>query len=364
MALAEILFLLLLTAVPGKWGWRTFQQASDPALQRLPRAFSIDISSPEQTPEGQRDLVADKLQNDLHFAGALHDQQGLLRVKSIDYREQHNTAADGTRDPGRLRAEFVVATDRPVVGDVRVTITLSADEAVGGSGHIGCTAPESEEGGTRKTRYSDCKATKPSIGVRDRPGNGYSFTVTRDINPSRDGYSVLLDDGPGRLRLSHDQTQLFVQMEIAGVEAIGFVESRTRAETRFPSVTLGGYPPTPGPPRTGTGDAAVAVEARYDITDGSKLTWSRTEPLPDSSRGQLWSYEVGGKEALQPPEGAGGLREDLLAENSQLTFLAGASIGVAGGAAIAAAQKIIRFLPVAASAILTRIRSGRFRRRD
>jgi len=113
--------------------------------------------------------------------------------------------------------------------------------------------------------------------------------------------------------------------KLVNCPGIGFKVTHSHVETHLPGWFLLDSGKLPTQPQ---------IEALYFIDDADKYSWSDTPPAYFSSGEAKWNYAW----TEDPPAGAVGVREDVVAEDARNTFLAGALIGVCGGAVIGALQ--------------------------
>jgi hypothetical protein len=200
------------------------------------------------------------------------------------------------------------------------------------------------------TVHPECSPIRPPPGLLARAGASSPAAPQFDCKADVHAYplSDYNDAARGsKVGLTFTTTQTitgpqtpWVQFHVEGLDGIGFGESRTRVEARFPSVL-----DDASEAADSQADEKIAVETGYFIKDGGDLTWSGVAPTILGGQGTpFWDYDVGGPTNLEPPNAASAVRDDLLAKNSQQTFIAGALIGVGGGAAVPAVQNILRTL--------------------
>ncbi|MBN3455676.1 hypothetical protein JNN96_16795 [Mycobacterium sp. DSM 3803] len=325
IAVIETVSLVGLSVLLGWLGWIQYKHADDRFVARPSPQFSIEF--------GGIDPRSDR------FPPPLSDSMGPLNIKSVDYVESRNSTGDGILI--RVSAHF----DRVAVGQVPVQLhllfettdlsTWMCDEST--------FSHEHDEQMSCETETLD----KYPMGI------GGLTTITEGQHL----VSVKLKKHAVFTGRSHPDSGVGFSFGVGGDDGIGVSESRTRTEVRFPSIVLSGEAVRTGPPpQTYSGDRTIAVNATYQVPGEAHLTWSRTVPTTSAGEPPRWEYEVGGLEGRGPPEGASGVREDLLAENTRQTFVAGALIGAAAGAAVPAMQIVVRLLTESAFSAVTKRR--------
>lgn len=113
-------------------------------------------------------------------------------------------------------------------------------------------------------------------------------------------------------------------VRLRGVQGIGFVQDGTEVEAQVPTVNLP------------VSEYAAAV---YAIDEASSYTWQGSRPLTTQSEAQ-WSWSGSNKQSGGDNATAHGVRHDVQTLNEELTFVAGALVGLAGAALIASVQAL------------------------
>lgn len=325
IAVIETSSLVGLSVLLGWLGWTQYRHADDRFVARPSPQFSIEV--------GGIDPQSDR------FPPPLSDSIGPLNIKSVDYTESRNSTDNVISI--RVSTHF----DREAVGQVPMQLRLLFETT-----DLSTWMCDESAFSHQPAEQMSCEAE-----TLDKYPMGIEGLTT--ITEGQHLVSVKLKKHAVFTGRSHPDSAVGFSFGIGGDEGIGVSESRTRTEVRFPSIMLSGEAVRTGPlPQTYIGNRTIAVNATYQLPGEAHLTWSRTVPTTSAGKPPRWEYEVGGREGRGPPEGASGVREDLLAENTRQTFVAGALIGAAAGAAVPAMQIFVRLLTGSALSAVARRR--------
>lgn len=325
IAVIEMVSLVGLSVLLGWLGWTQYRHADDRFVARPSPQFSIEV--------GGIDPQSDR------FPPPLSDSIGPLNIKSVDYTEGRNSTDNGISI--RVSTHF----DREAVGQVPMQLRLLFETT------------DLSTWMCDKSTFSPEHAEQMSCEVQTLDKYPMGIEGLTAITEGQHLVSVKLKRHAVFAGGSRFDSSMDFSFGVGGSDGIGVSESRTRTEVRFPSIMLSGEAVRFGPlPQTYSGDRIIAVNATYQVPGQEHLTWSRTVPTTSAGEPPRWHYEVGGREGRGPPEGASGVREDLLAENTRQTFVAGALIGAAAGAAIPAMQIFVRLLTGSALSVVARRR--------